>query len=181
MRSLIFQKGLACTLLCFLVTLVSAQSSSVSINTKMMLKVDQTCMVMKGDDLDFGNFDPQPTTATTNVSINPGGDPKPPGIGTAAVMVENVSSFTVSLTSAMAWRQSDMTVTDDVGFTARWAQSSAQGSGYTLIMTGSHVQSVMAPAAPYTHYFRVGGQVSVDPDDTLGEYSGQIMLTLTCS
>ena len=98
-------------------------------------------------------------------------------VGAFSLGGSNTATFTVGVTFPAALSGGSATL----AYNGAWAQSSTQGSGYTLV-SGTTYNGTGSGSGPFTHYFRVGGTVSgIAGSTTNGVYTGNVAITGSCN
>ncbi len=166
-----------------------AQSGSIDANIEVQDAPASCTFNTTGGDLNFGGIY-KPTGSGANdvvmnavtgaLALQGGGNGSTFGssqVGAFSLGGSNTATFTVGVTFPAALSGGSATL----AYSGTWAQSSAQGSGYSLV-AGATYNGSSSGSGPFTHYFRVGGTVSgIAGSTTNGVYTGTVAITGSCN
>ena len=166
-----------------------AQSGSIDADIEIQDAPASCTFNTGGGDLDFGGIY-KPTGSGTNdvvmdaengtLALQGSGNGSTFGssqVGAFSLGGSNTATFTVGVTFPAALSGGSATL----AYSGAWAQSTTQGSGYTLV-SGTTYNGTGSGSGPFTHYFRVGGTVSgIAGSTTNGVYTGNVAITGSCN
>ncbi len=166
-----------------------AQSGSIDANIEIQDAPASCTFNTTGGDLDFGGIY-KPTGSGTNdvvmnavsgtLALQGSGNGSTFGssqVGAFSLGGTNTATFTAGISFPGALSSGASTL----AYSGTWAQSSAQGSGYTLV-SGTTYNGSSSGSGPFTHYFRVGGSAQgIASSTTGGVYTGSVAITGSCN
>lgn len=166
-----------------------AQSGSIDADIEIQDAPASCTFNTTGGDLDFGglykptgsaNNDVVMNAETGTLAVQGSGNGSAFGssqVGAFSLGGTNTASFTVGVTFPANLAAGSSTL----AYSGAWAQSSTQGSGFTLV-SGATYNGTDSSSGPFTHYFRVGGTVGgIAAGTESGVYTGNVAITGSCN